>query len=147
MNTIQATELPDENPAANVFYDVSHPLRRDLHRRYIRHVLDVLQGNRNLVYGIDREYTGPLEFVQFWLDTIAEWQKETGQTVKIALEIPKDQMDALLEDPVRAPMIAAIDFHGWVYKPYGDCSRSEAGSTGRRVSSGRTSPARRTSRR
>jgi hypothetical protein len=120
VNTIQATGMPDEVPAANAFYDVSHPLRRDLHRRYIRHVLDVLKTNTNLVYGIDREYTGPLEFVQFWLDTIAEWQKETGTRVKIALEVPKDQLDALLDDPVRAPMIAAMDIHGWVYKADGE---------------------------
>jgi len=118
-NTIQATGLPDEVPAANVFYDVSDPLRRDLHRRYIRHALDVLGDSSNVVHGIDREYTGSIEFVRFWLDTIAEWQKERGKKVFIALEIPKDQMDTILEDPVRGPMIAAIDVLGWVYRADG----------------------------
>ena len=119
VNTIQATDLPDEVPAANVFYDVSHPLRRELHRLYIRHALDALQGSTNVVHGIDREYTGPLSFVQFWLDTIAEWQREHGTRVFIALEIPKDQMDAILDDPVRGPMIAAADILGWTYRADG----------------------------
>jgi hypothetical protein len=119
VNTIQATGLPDENPAANVFYDVSHELRRDLHRRYMWHVLDTLGRNANVVFGIDREYTGPLEFVRFWLDTVAEWQKERGAKVRIALEVPKDQLDAILADPVRAPMISAMDVHHWLYKSDG----------------------------
>ena len=34
-----------EVPAANVFYDLSSPVRRDLHRRYIRHALDALAGS------------------------------------------------------------------------------------------------------
>ncbi|MBC7931152.1 MAG: pectate lyase, partial [Rubrivivax sp.] len=75
-NTIQQTGLADEVPAANSFYDISHPVRRELHRLYIRKSLDVLKDNANVVYGIDREYTGPLAFVNFWLDTIAEWEKE-----------------------------------------------------------------------
>jgi hypothetical protein len=118
-NCLQATDLPDDNPAGAVFYDVSHEVRRDLHRRYIRHVLDTLGRNPNTVFGIDREYTGPLQFVQFWLDTIAEWQRETGLKVRIALEIPKDQLDAILADPMRAPMVAALDVHHWLYKADG----------------------------
>jgi hypothetical protein len=119
VNAVQDTGLPDEVPAANVFYDLTHPVRRDLHRLYIRQVLDTLGGNTNVVFGIDREYTGSLAFVQFWLDTIAEWQREHGKTVFIALEIPKAQMDAVLDDPVRRPLIAAIDFHGWTYRADG----------------------------
>ena len=119
VNAIQQTGLPDEVSAANMFYDVSHPLRRELHRRYIRHALDVLQDNANVVHGIDREYTGPIEFVRFWLDTIAEWQKEHGRTLFVSLEIPKTQMDDILEDPVRGPMISAIDVLGWTYRSDG----------------------------
>jgi hypothetical protein len=119
VNAVQATGLPDEVPAASVFYDVSHPLRRDLHRRYIRHALDNLLGRANVVHGIDREYTGPLSFVRFWLDTIAEWERERGTRVFICLEIPKDQMDAILDDPVRGPMIAAADVLGWTYRANG----------------------------
>lgn len=119
VNAIQATGLPDEVPAAEVFYDVSDPVRRDLHRRYIRHSLDVLKDRTNVVYGIDREYSGPLSFVEFWLDTIAEWERENGRDAMIALEIPKAQLDALLDDPVRRPMITAMATHFWLYRTDG----------------------------
>jgi hypothetical protein len=119
VNTIQNTGLPDENPAANVFWDISDPLRRDLHRLYIRHALDNLKDNTNVVHGIDREYTGSIEFVRFWLDTMAEWHAERGRPLFICLEIPKDQMDAILDDPVRGKMITAIDVLSWVYRADG----------------------------
>ena len=120
VNAIQATGLPDEVPAAEVFYDVSDPVRRDLHRRYIRHSLDVLKDRRNVVYGIDREYSGPLSFVEFWLDTIAEWERDNDRKVMIALEIPKAQLDALLDDPARRPMITAMGVHHWLYRTDGN---------------------------
>jgi hypothetical protein len=119
VNAVQPTDLPDEVPAANAFYDVTHPVRRELHRLYMRKVLDTLGTHRNVVFGIDREYTGSLAFVRFWLDTIAAWQREHGRRVFIALEVPKDQMDALLEDPQYRPMITAIDVHGWLYRADG----------------------------
>ncbi len=128
VNTIQDTGLPDEVPAAEGFYDLSSPLRRDLHRLYIFKVLDTLKDNANVVYGIDREYTGPVSFVRFWLDTIAEWQRRTGRKVHIALEIPKDQTDAILEDPARGPLVSAIDFHHWVYRPDGRLFYAKGGT-------------------
>ena len=36
---------------------------------------------------------------QFWLDTIAEWQKETGKKVLVGLSCTKDVQDAILADP------------------------------------------------
>jgi hypothetical protein len=116
VNAIQPTGLPNEVPAAEVFYDVSDPVRRDLHRRYIRHSLDVLKDRTNVVFGIDREYTGPLGFVEFWLDTIAEWERENRRDVKVVLEIPKAQLDALLADPVRRPLFDAMAVHNWLYR-------------------------------
>lgn len=127
VNCLQDTGLPDENPAGSAFYDISHPVRRELHQLYIRHCLDVLRDNTNVVFGIDREYSGPLSFVQFWLDTIAAWQRENGKKVFVALEVPKDQMDAILVDPVRRPLIAAIDFHHWFYRPDGSLYTIEGG--------------------
>lgn len=127
VNCLQATDLPDENPAGSTFYDISHPVRRDLHRRYIFHCLDVLKNNANVVYGIDREYSGPLTFVQFWLDTIAEWEKQNNKKIFIALEIPKAEMDAILADPVRGPMITAIDFFNWNYRPDGSLFTIQGG--------------------
>lgn len=119
VNALQPTGLPNEVPAAEVFWDVSDPVRRDLHRRYIRHTLDTLKGRSNVVIGLDPEYTGPLSFVRFWLDEIADWEAETGAEVRVALEIPKDQMDAILDDPARSRVVDAVGFHHWVYRPDG----------------------------
>lgn len=120
VNALQATGLPDEVPAANAFYDVSHPVRRDLHQRYIRHVLDTLGPHANVVFGIDREYTGDLQFLRFWLDEIAAWQRAHGRTVFVALEVPKDQMDDVLADPERSRLVHAIGVHGWLYRADGE---------------------------
>jgi hypothetical protein len=119
--------MPDENPAGSTFYDITHPLRRDLHRRYIRHCLDVLKDNTNVVYGIDREYSGPLPFVQFVLDTIAEWEREHGRKAFVCLEVPKAVMDAVLNDPKRRQQVTAIDFHHWFYRPDGSLFAIEGG--------------------
>lgn len=127
VNTIQATGMPNEVPAAETFWDVSDPVRRDLHRLYIHHTLDVLKGRPNVVIGLDPEYTGPLSFVRFWLDTIAEWEAETGADVRVALEIPKAEMDAILDDPARARAVDAVGFHHWTYRPDGALFAVEGG--------------------
>lgn len=127
VNALQATGLPDERPAAATFWDVSDPVRRDLHRLYIRHTLDTLKGRANVIYGLDPEYTGPLSFVQFWLDTIAEWERETGQFVWVSLEVPKPEMDAILADPVRSRTVDAVGFHFWTYRPDGVLFAVEGG--------------------
>ena len=119
VNALQATGMPNEVPAAEVFWDVSDPVRRDLHRRYIRHTLESLKGRPNVVIGLDPEYTGPLSFAQFWLDEIAAWETETGADVRVALEVPKDQVDTILADPARSSVVDAVGFHHWVYRPDG----------------------------
>jgi len=68
---------------------------------------------------MDSQYTGPLTFVRFWLDEIAAWEVEAGADVRVALEIPKDQMDAVLDDPARSRVVDAVGFHHWVYRPDG----------------------------
>jgi hypothetical protein len=100
---------------ANEFYDVTHPVRRDLHRMYIRHCLDVLGGCPNVVFQTGEEFTGPLAFVRFWLDTVAEWQAETGKKVLVGLSCTKDVQDAVLADPKRAAAVAVIDVKYWWY--------------------------------
>jgi hypothetical protein len=127
VNALQETGMPNEVPAAETFWDVSDPVRRDLHRRYIRHTLDSLKGRTNAVIGLDPEYTGPLSFVRFWLDEIAAWEAETGADVRVALEAPKDQIDAVLDDPARAAVIDAIGFHHWTYRPDGSLFAIQGG--------------------
>jgi hypothetical protein len=113
---------------AEAFYDVSHPVRRDLHRRYIRHCLDVLGGCPNVVFQTGEEYTGPLTFMQFWLDTIAEWQREHGKKVLVGLSATKDVQDAVLADPVRAAVVSVIDLKYWWYAPDGGAFDPKGGT-------------------
>jgi hypothetical protein len=112
---------------AKAFYDVSHPVRRALHRHYIRHCLDTLGACPNVIFQIGEEFTGPRHFVEFWLDTIAEWQKEKGRTVLVGLSCTKDVQDAILADPKRSALVSVIDLKYWwytadggVYDPKGD---------------------------
>lgn len=120
-NCLQATGFPEPPPyagnkrifMAREFYDVSHPVRREIHRAYIRHCLDNLAECPNVLHMLGEEYSGPLSFMQFWLDTVAEWRRETGKRVLIGLSAPKDVQDAILADPVRSAQVDAIDLKYW----------------------------------
>lgn len=116
-NCLQGTDLPDTNPVANVFYDVTHPLRRGLHRRYLRHCLDNLKDCRNVVFMTGAEYTGPLSFVQFWFDIIFDWERDSGRKVHIGLGATRDVADAILRDSRYGPRVGTIDMRYWFYMP------------------------------
>lgn len=104
---------------AEPFYDVSHPTRRALHRAYIRQCLDNFRANTNVFQSIGEEFTGPLHFVQFWIDTIAEWQRETGRDAVVVLGVTKDVQDAILADRARAEVVDVIDIRYWWYQQDG----------------------------
>ena len=80
---------------------------------YIRQCLDNFKTNANVIQFTSAEFTGPLHFMQFWLDVVAEWEKETGQHPLIALSACKDVQDAILADPVRAAVVDVIDLTYW----------------------------------
>jgi hypothetical protein len=120
-NNINNTGFP-EPPAyagdkrifmAEQFYDVSHPARRALHRAYIRKCLDNFADNSNVIQFTSAEFTGPLSFVQFWLDTVVEWKRETGRHPLIALSCTQDVQDSTLNDPTRKDAVDLIDFRYW----------------------------------
>lgn len=123
-NNVNDTGLPEPPPyagdkrifMAEQFYDVSHPGRRALHRAYIRKCLDNFAGNANVLQTTGEEFTGPLHFVQFWLDTIAEWERETGRNALVALSTTKDVQDAILADAGRAAVVDVIDIRYWWYQ-------------------------------
>ena len=104
---------------AEQFYDLSDSTRRALHRAYIRHTLDQLAGG-SVIHLLSEEYTGPLHFMQFWIDTIDEWQKETGRDVLVGLSATKDVQDAILSDGARARVVDIIDIRYWWYQEDGD---------------------------
>jgi hypothetical protein len=130
VNCIQATDLPDTTPAANAFYDVTHPVRKDLHRQFIWHCLDILQEHRNVVLLTGREYTGPLAFMQFWFETILEWEQHAGRKVHIGVGATKDVVDAMLQDPRFGPRVGTIDLR---YAFYGSDDTFFAPLGGREV--------------
>jgi len=127
VNCINDTGLPDFPPLdannaihlADQFYDADYPVRRALHRAYIRHNLDQIGDSPNVIFSLAFQFSGPLAFQQFFLDTVAEWESETGHHVKTALITSKDITDAILADPVRAPHIAVVDMRYWQMQPDG----------------------------
>ena len=104
---------------AKQFYDIRHPERRRLHREYIRRCLENFTDNNNVIHLISEEYTGPLHFVEFWLDVIREWEKETGHNALVGLSATKDVQDAILEDEERGHVIDVIDIRYWHYREDG----------------------------
>jgi len=114
-NCLQGTGMPDTIPAANAFYDLTNRERRELHRLYIRQCLDELGDQTNVIHLVSEEYTGPLSFMQFWIDTILQWERDTGKRVKIGLVGTKDVVDAVLADPVRGPRVCMVCLSYWWY--------------------------------
>lgn len=98
---------------AEEFYDVNHPVRRGLHRAYIRQCLAALADESNVIHTLSAENSGPLHFMQFWLDVVAEWERETGMKPLIALSAAKDVQDAILADPARSAVVDIIDLTYW----------------------------------
>lgn len=102
---------------ADMFYDINDPVRRELHRKYIRKCLDNFSENPNVIQFISAEYTGPLHFVQFWLDEIKAWKKQYPEkTVTVALSTTKDVQDAILADKDRVSVVDIIDLRYWHYR-------------------------------
>ncbi|MDR2937805.1 MAG: DUF6298 domain-containing protein [Prevotellaceae bacterium] len=112
---------------AEQFYDVSKPEYRALHEAYIRKSLDNFAGNGSTLHFISAEYTGPLHFVQFWIDVIAAWEKETGKKVLIGLSTTKDVQDSILADPKRAAVVDVIDIRYWHYQNDGTAYEPKGG--------------------
>lgn len=98
---------------ADQFYDVSNPVRRKLHENFIRHNLDNFTNEANVIQFTSAEFTGPLAFEQFWLDTIGDWEHETQHHPLIALAATKDVQDAILADEKRRAVVDVICFRYW----------------------------------
>ncbi len=129
-NNINHTGFPEPPPfagdkrifMAEQFYDVSNPVRRKLHQAFIRQNLDNFTNEPNVIQFTSAEFTGPLAFEQFWLDTIAAWERDHGCSrlltpaaakPMIALAATKDVQDAILADPQRRAVVDVICFRYW----------------------------------
>lgn len=126
-NNINNTGFPEPPPyasnkrifQAHLFYDTTHPVRRPLHQAYIRKCLETFAGNSNVIQFTSAEFTGPVEFMRLWLDTIAAWQKQTRKDVLVALSCTKDVQDAILADRERSRIVDVIDIRYWHYQADG----------------------------
>lgn len=141
-NNLNETGFPEPPPyagdkrifQAELFYDVTHPTRRKLHEGYIRQCLDNFTNNANVIQFTSAEFTGPKEFVEFWLDTIAAWERDQPlpqpsatlspsggerdglrgrRQPMVALSCTKDVQDAILSDAKRNALVDVIDFRYW----------------------------------
>ncbi len=101
---------------AEQFYDISSPVRRELHKKYIRQCLNNFKDNNGVIQLIGEEFTGPTHFVKFWLDVIREWEKETGKHPIIGLSVTKDVQDSILAIPAYAAVVDLIDIRYWHYQ-------------------------------
>ena len=127
VNNVNGTDFPEPVPftgdkrifMAEQFYNIDNPKLRPLHRQFIRQCLDNFKDDGNVVQLISEEYTGPLHFTRFWLETIAEWERETGRHPLIALSCTKDAQDSILADPELAKVVDIIDIRYWHYNTTG----------------------------
>lgn len=127
VNNINGTDFPEPVPftgdkrifMAEQFYNVNDPILCPLHKQYIRQCLDKLKDKGNVVQLLSEEYTGPLHFTRFWLETIAEWEKETGLHPMVALSCTKDAQDSILADPELSKVVDIIDIRYWHYNTKG----------------------------
>lgn len=134
-NNINATGFPEPPPyaggkrifMAEQFYDTTNTVRKQFHRAYIRQCLDNFNHNHNVIQLIGAEFTGPLHFVDFWVDVISAWEKEKQQHPVIGLSTTKDVQDAILQDPVRSPLIDLIDIRYWHYQVGGTAYAPQGG--------------------
>lgn len=134
-NNINNTGFPEPPPfagdkrifMAEQFYDISNPVRREIHKKYIRQCLNNFKDNNGVIQFIGEEFTGPLHFVKFWLDVIKDWEKETGKHPLIGLCTTKDVQDAILNDPSYAAVVDIIDIRYWHYQADGTAYEPKGG--------------------
>lgn len=134
-NNINNTPFPEPVPyagdkrifLAEQFYDTTNTAYRALHQQYIRQCLENFTGNNGVIQLIGEEYTGPLHFVQFWLNTIRDWQASTNKKAIIGLSTTKDVQDAILQNPAYHALIDVIDIKYWHYQTNGDLYAPQGG--------------------
>ncbi|MGB3005081.1 MAG: DUF6298 domain-containing protein [Chitinophagaceae bacterium] len=112
---------------AEQFYDISNPVRRELHKKYIRQCLNNFKDNNGVIQLIGEEFTGPTHFVKFWLDVIKEWEKETGKHPIVGLSVTKDVQDEILNIPAYAAVVDLIDIRYWHYQADGTAYEPKGG--------------------
>lgn len=98
---------------AEAFYDVEgNAAVRHYHDLYIRRTVETFTGLNGVIHSLGLEYTGPLHFTRFWLETVSS----IPQHQLVSLVGTKDVADAILSDPHFSPMVDVIDIRHWHYR-------------------------------
>ena len=134
-NNINETDFPEPVPyagdkrifMAEQFYDVTHQHRKKLHQQFIRQSLQNFKDNSNVIHFTSAEYTGPLHFMEFWLDEVKKYKDETSGNGIIGLAATKDVQDAILNDDKREVVVDLIDIKYWHYRDDGSVYAPEGG--------------------
>ena len=134
-NNVNNTGLPEPPPymgdkrifIAEQFYDIRNENIKKLHQGFIEKSLENFKDNANVLQLTSAEYTGPLTFMQFWLDVVANYEKTHQNESKIVLSATKDVQDAILNETNRAATVDVIDIRYWYYKEDGSLYAPEGG--------------------
>lgn len=111
---------------AEAFYDVEqNPAVRHYHDLFIRRTLETFRGLNGVIHSLGSEYTGPLHFTRFWLQTVSSCPEHQ----LVALVGTKDVADAILADPAYAAMVDVIDVRHWHYRADGSLYAPEGGKS------------------
>lgn len=134
-NNINNTPFPEPPPYAGdkrifmskQFYDVTNEGLAKLHRGFMIKNLENFSNSSNVLQLLSQEYTGPLHFMEFWLDVIQDFEKTNVNQSKITLSATKDVQDAILKKSEYASLIDVIDIKYWYYKQDGTLYAPEGG--------------------
>ena len=126
-NNINHTSFPEPVPftgdkrvfMASYFYNIKDPVLRSLHKAYIEYMLDAFADQPNVIHSIGEEFTGPYDFVKFWLETIKEWEQKNGKKVMVSLAVNKDVQDSVLHNPELSSVVNIITIEQWFYNHKG----------------------------
>lgn len=108
---------------AEQFYDITRPVIREYHRKLIRQSVNTFHDNNGVVHSIGLEYTGPMQFMNFWLEEVNACENHQ----LVALTATKDVQDAVLKDPEHNPMVDVIDIRQWHYREDGTIYEPQGG--------------------
>ena len=110
---------------AEQYYDISRDVIRYYHSKFIRHSVNTFADNNGVVHSIGLEYTGPLNFMKFWLEEVNACDNHH----LVALSATKDVQDAVLQDVNYASMVDVIDIRQWHYRNDGSTYEPRGGES------------------
>jgi len=114
---------------AEQFYEENDPARHKLLVAYIDKCMDNFADNNGVIQSISAEFTGPLHFAKFWVETVKQWEDTHKKKEIIAISATKDVQDAILSNPATASVINVIDIRYWYYEGNGKLYAPEGGKS------------------